>query len=57
MKALKTSHLDVKVKRALAHEIRNQCLGGTGYDQAMAQSILKKLGYDELPPRESTQEE
>jgi hypothetical protein len=57
LRAIKSVRIPVDAKRAIASEVRKQCMGGHGIDFDMMKSILGKLGYDELPPRESEQDE
>ncbi len=52
IKALVTSHLSVDVKRAIASEVRKQCLGPVPNPTEVAREILRKLGYENLDSQE-----
>ncbi len=47
LKALVSVQLPVQAKKAIAKEVRMQCLG-VGYQQDVAHAILRKLGYENL---------
>jgi hypothetical protein len=52
IKALVTAHLPVEAKRAVASEVRKQCLGAVPNPGKVAREILQKLGYENLTSQE-----
>jgi hypothetical protein len=42
-----------EVKRSIAREVREQCLGAVAAPTAVYRKILEKLGYENLRPEES----